>query len=263
MAAMNEFTNNINVRDASNPANHLLIVVPANNEQLTIENCLRHLLLSREQLSPLLKMRTHIVVVCDSCTDATASLANDLLCPWRDSVVACQFTNVGRARALGAQVAWKMIEHESLRSDSVWYAFTDADTGVPADWLQRHLHHLQAGSHSALGIVQIDSDDPVIRHHFDRDYQIKLHDTGHSHIHGANMGVRADYYWAAGGFPALRAHEDRYLVHNLRAKGARVMRDKHLIVTTSHRVVGRAPAGFAHHLRELHQTISSLHASPA
>jgi hypothetical protein len=31
---------------------------------------------------------------------------------------------------------------------------------------------------------------------------------GHHHVHGANLGMSASAYGAAGGFPPLRTHED-------------------------------------------------------
>lgn len=229
---------------------HLLIVIPAKDEQLNIEACLTHMLLSRAQLATQLQRQTHIVVVCDACTDATAMLANSLLCPVRDAVISCNFGNVGRARALGAQVAWQMVQHDAM-PNAAWYAFTDADTCVPIDWLAQHLMHLRSDSHAALGIVQIDRLDPAVRNNFELAYLKKMHGAGHFHIHGANMGVRADRYWAVGGFPALTAHEDRELVKRLLAAGARILRDRHLVVTTSGRMHGRAPAGFAQDLRRL------------
>jgi hypothetical protein len=74
---------------------------------------------------------------------------------------------------------------------------------------------------------------------------------GHNHIHGANMGFRADAYWKVGGFQALATDEDVDLVQRFEAADMRIHRDVRLSVTTSVRQVGRAPGGFAHHLREL------------
>ena len=74
---------------------------------------------------------------------------------------------------------------------------------------------------------------------------------GHNHIHGANMGFRADAYWHVGGFRALATREDVELVERFEAAGLRIHRDASLSVATSDRRDGRAPAGFAHHLRGL------------
>ena len=65
------------------------------------------------------------------------------------------------------------------------------------------------------------------------------------------MGFRADAYWAVGGFRALSTGEDVELVDRFEAEGLRIHRDKYLSVATSDRRNGRAPSGFAKHLREL------------
>ena len=70
-------------------------------------------------------------------------------------------------------------------------------------------------------------------------------------MHGANLGFRASAYLAAGGFPALPTAEDRALVAELAAAGARVLRTRALPVTTSARREARAPHGFSRHLAEL------------
>ena len=63
------------------------------------------------------------------------------------------------------------------------------------------------------------------------------------HVHGANLGVRADAYLRAGGFPDRPAHEDVDLVAALVASGARVVATDACDVLTSGRLVGRAPGG--------------------
>jgi hypothetical protein len=65
------------------------------------------------------------------------------------------------------------------------------------------------------------------------------------------MGFRADAYWTVGGFRALKTGEDAELVDRFEAAGMRIHRDADLAVATSDRRDGRAPGGFAHHLREL------------
>jgi len=74
---------------------------------------------------------------------------------------------------------------------------------------------------------------------------------GHNHIHGANMGFRADAYWRMGGFSPLETGEDVELVERFEAAGMRIHRDARLSVATSDRRVGRAPGGFADHLRKV------------
>jgi hypothetical protein len=54
-----------------------------------------------------------------------------------------------------------------------------------------------------------------------------------------------------GGFRALPTGEDVELVDRFEAENMRIHRDAKLSVATSDRQNGRAPGGFAKHLREL------------
>ena len=90
-----------------------------------------------------------------------------------------------------------------------------------------------------------------------RRYLRLYHSNGpsHNHIHGANMGFRADAYWRVGGFRALAPGEDVELVQRFEDAGMRIHRDSKLSVATSDRHEGHAPGGFAAHLRELSGTV--------
>jgi hypothetical protein len=70
-------------------------------------------------------------------------------------------------------------------------------------------------------------------------------------IHGANMGLTAQAYLEAGGFPALATGEDRALHQSAFDAGARIHYDQVVKVTTSARRTARAPLGFAHVLTSL------------
>lgn len=72
---------------------------------------------------------------------------------------------------------------------------------------------------------------------------------GHDHVHGANMGFRADAYRGVGGFRALSSGEDVDLAERFEAAHMSIHRDAKLSVATSARKEGRAPNGFAEHLR--------------
>jgi hypothetical protein len=65
------------------------------------------------------------------------------------------------------------------------------------------------------------------------------------------MGFCAEAYWRVGGFAALASAEDVDLVRRFEAAGFRIDRDDELSVVTSARQVGRAPRGFAKHLRSM------------
>ena len=92
-----------------------------------------------------------------------------------------------------------------------------------------------------LGVVRI----PVWRHftaEVARRYLHAYHSEGpgHDHIHGANMGFRADAYWRVGGFRALPTGEDVELVERFEAAGMRIHRDAKLSVATSDREAAAA-----------------------
>jgi hypothetical protein len=70
------------------------------------------------------------------------------------------------------------------------------------------------------------------------------------HVHGANLGVRADAYLRAGGFATLPEHEDVDLVARLRADPRVDVRPSDAAdVLTSGRTTGRTPGGYAGYLR--------------
>ena len=73
----------------------------------------------------------------------------------------------------------------------------------------------------------------------------------HPHVHGANLGIRASAYLAAGGFTPLRTAEDHALVAAAARAGCSVLRASDIPVRTSARRQARAPIGFGHLLRTL------------
>jgi cellulose synthase/poly-beta-1,6-N-acetylglucosamine synthase-like glycosyltransferase len=183
-----------------------------------------------------------MVVVLDACDDGSDSLAEQF--GPEVHFVSIDAGNVGAARAAGFEYAASVCD-----SERTWYATTDADSVVGANWL---VQMAAPGADMVLGVVRV----PVWRHfnvEVARRYLHGYHSKGqgHNHIHGANMGFRADAYWKVGGFQALATGEDVDLVERFEAAGMCIHRDAELSVATSDRRDGRAPGGFAHHLREL------------
>jgi hypothetical protein len=78
---------------------------------------------------------------------------------------------------------------------------------------------------------------------------------GHRHIHGANFGVSAAAYCAAGGFMPLTSSEDVALVAALRRDGASIAWSAAPRVVTSARRDFRAPRGFGQALLRLEREI--------
>ena len=218
----------------------VVVVVPAHNELEHLPRCLRALTTA----ALCLPVPVFMVVVLDACDDGSEHLAGQ----FGPDVhfVSVDAGNVGAARAAGFEYARN---HCADAAERTWYATTDADSVVSAQWL---LRMTSVDAEMVLGVVRI----PVWRHftaEVARRYLHAYHSEGpgHNHIHGANMGFRADAYWRVGGFRALPTGEDVELVERFEAAGMRIHRDAKLWVATSDRRQGRAPGGFAQHLRGL------------
>ena len=219
----------------------VVVVVPAHNELAHLPRCLRALATS----AVCLPVPVLTVVVLDATDDGSERLVED----FGPDVhfVEVDAGNVGAARAAGFEYSRPLCD--AADTARTWYATTDADSVVPGDWL---LRMTDADADMVLGVVRV----PTWRHHtaeVARRYLRAYHSKGpgHNHIHGANMGFRADAYWSVGGFRALPTGEDVELVDRFEAAGLRIHRDAKLSVETSDRPHGRAPGGFARHLRNL------------
>lgn len=211
------------------------VVVPARDEETTIGACLDALATAARHCP----VPVDVVVVADRCRDRTARIARAA----GVRVLLSGAGQVGAARAAGVRVARALTPVEP--ADEHWIASTDADSLVPAGWLGWHAQTAADDVDLLLGTVRLAG--PAGAHRAWRErYAAGEWATGHVHVHGANLGVRASTYLAAGGFPALPAHEDRALADRVRAlPGARVLASSRFPVTTSDRLVGRAPEGVA------------------
>lgn len=259
------------------------VVVPARDEADRIGACLFSL---RASLGACLDdgscRQARIVVVADRCGDATAVAARRALGP-HDEVLEVDVGNVGAARRHGTDRLLGLLGPGGGRTPDTrcasgtsdpsvrpsvgpavgpvdrartWLLTTDADTVVPLDWVGAHLRLAEAGTAAVAGVVRVDTfaahavHADAVRRGFADTYA--MHPDGtHPHVHGANLGVRADAYLAAGGWPALTTAEDHALWVRLRTGGWPTVSSIDAWVTTSGRPVGRAPRGFADHLVDL------------
>ena len=207
------------------------IVIPAHNEADGIEATLNAAIVAG--VHPGLQgEQVEVVLVLDSCTDATAKIASR----YPVQVLSVNARNVGTARALGADFA----ESRGAR----WLAFTDADTLVASDWL---VQQLALNADVVCGSIGVDDwtvhghHAPFLAAHFARTYKDR---EGHRHIHGANLGVSTAAYRRAGGFEPLACAEDVCLVKALEQTGATVAWSAAPRVSTSARPSARARGGF-------------------
>ncbi|NIZ92063.1 glycosyltransferase [Kineosporiaceae bacterium B12] len=216
------------------------MVVPARDEEALVGACVAAVVEAARRVA----VAVDVLVVADGCRDDTAAAARAagarVLVPGPEPV------GVGAARAAGVAEGL----HRSGAAGT-WVACTDADSLVPACWLAHQMEHAAAGADLVLGVVDLPPAGAGDRNALWRSrYAAGIHGATHRHVHGANLGVRASTYLAAGGFGALSAHEDtRFAESVARLRGTRVVSTVACPVVTSDRRVGRAPAGVAHDLR--------------
>jgi Glycosyl transferase family 2 len=218
------------------------VAVPAHNEETLLPSCLTALRRAARQVS----VPVHLLVAADSCTDRTAAVAR-----------ACGALVIGiRARSVGAARAAGMRELLRLTAGrnpaAIWLATTDADTVVPPSWLQRQIAHADRDWDVVVGTISVadwNEHPPHVSAAFAARYDFG--DRPHPHVHGANIGIRASAYLAAGGFRPLRTAEDHALLTAAAEAGCSVLSAGDVTVETSARRHARAPHGFSHLLRTL------------
>ncbi|WP_411851318.1 glycosyltransferase [Stenotrophomonas sp. LGBM10] len=217
----------------------IAVIVPAHNEGPVIARCLASIR-SAASHPGLHGEAVLTVVALDDCSDDTAAI-----CAGQGATtVAMDARCVGTARAAAATLA--------LARGARWIANTDADSIVPADWL---CQQTRCGADVFCGVVEVvdwlDYPDAVRRAFACRERA----EDGHRHIHGANLGMRAAAYTAAGGFAPLCTGEDVALIHALRNAGASIAWLAQPVVTTSARRSSKAPQGFSGFLRALEREV--------
>lgn len=230
---------------AGRPAyRHVIVAVPARDEAATVSECLA----SIDEAAARVEVSVTISLAADSCVDDTVARAHA-----RPLETACLTVVEGSwGRAGGARAA--AVAHALVRvggADGVWIANTDADCRVPANWLSVQLQH----GRTAAGVAGIVTLDPVttpaqLLHAFRRTYH--LDGAHHRHVHGANLGMWADEYLAAGGWSSrTRVGEDHDLWNAVRRGGRPVAQIVESVVVTSARIRSRVHGGFATDLDRL------------
>jgi len=218
------------------------VLVPVRNEEAllprlitSIDECLRETRSSRPDLA------ISVTFSLDECTDGSAELIGEA----GYQAVRPPHTGVGTARQTAAAYAIEAVANSSR--PGLWLANTDADSVVPRNWLLHQVELADGGADVVIGIVQ-----PV---GLDEDRRLAweaTHRGGQAlgHVHGANLGIRASTYLAAGGFEAVGEHEDVDLARRAALVGGQsVATDAHPVLTSG-RLVGRTAGGYAGYLRE-------------
>jgi glycosyltransferase involved in cell wall biosynthesis len=225
------------------------VVIPACNEETLVSQALHAVRRAAREAYAHLGVRAprvEIVLVADDCHDATARLAREVV---GVRVLEIRASAVGAARAAGIELALETLRTTGdIGAESIWIANTDADSVVPPHWILDQARIAADGTDVMVGTVRPNFDDLT-------DEQIghwhNTHTPGqpNGHVHGANLGVRASSYLAAGGFHSQAEHEDVELVRRLELCGARLRAADSCEVLTSGRQSGRTPGGYAGFLR--------------
>lgn len=231
---------------------HICVVVPARNEEELLPRCLASILKARAHLP--FPVTCDIVVAVDGSDDQTSIIAAELLGSL-GTVVELEAGGVGAARQLGCELALRRYQGPLHRC---WLANTDADCIVPENWLLDQLALGESNVDAVAGIIDVDDFQDHDRHvpgRFRATYLLRP-DGSHTHVHGANLGLRADVYLRAGGWSQLLTAEDHDLWHRVRAAGSQTRSLTSLQVLTSGRRTGRAPDGFAQRLAAHNEAVS-------
>jgi glycosyltransferase involved in cell wall biosynthesis len=227
--------------------------MPVHNEEEHLERALTGVeaaVASLHGLQPETGVR--VLVVLDSCTDTSAAIAAHFAAriSWV-STLAVRFGSVGRSRRAGIrEVLGAAAGTNPDAAAALWLANTDADSLVPGNWLVAQAAMAAAGADAVLGSVDIDPAGaaPDLVHRWQSRHPFR---EDHPHVYGANFGIRASAYLAAGGFPRHRSHEDRVLAERLKRMNFNVRATDTIRVLTSGRTHARAPHGFGGYLRAL------------
>lgn len=219
----------------------MAVVIPARDEAELISDCL-DAMSGAAVAAQSRGYDVQVVVVADRCRDRTEVIARSA----GATVLSVNSGSVGLARAAG--VAAVLADWDPSLTSSLWLANTDADSRVPAGWLTAQIEAAGRGAEACVGTVALDPTgiDPVTHRQWENSYrrggrEARL--SAHGHVHGANVGVRADAYLAVGGFPPVDHDEDRGLVRRLAAAGRLVEWTTEGPVVTAARTHGRAPHG--------------------
>jgi GT2 family glycosyltransferase len=259
------------------PACEACVIVPARNEEATVEATLRALARQVDlDGKPLPYARYEVLLLLNNCTDRTAEvvarfaashLAFRMLVAER--TFAADQANVGFVRRQLMDEACARLFEAGHAEGAI--LSTDADTCVSPRWVAGNLSELARGADAVGGRIYLHSDEyeslaPEIRRNYVLELQHGLlaaemearldpnpYDPWPRHYQHfcGSLAIRASAYRRVGGLPRVPHLEDMALYHELSRRDGRIRHSPLVEVRTSARIAGRSPVGLAGHLNEL------------
>lgn len=229
----------------------IVVAIPAKNEEALLAECLTSVQQAVEALHTVRPdVPVVIAVALDGCTDGSEDVAA------RAGVHTITLDGVGvgitRDAAIIHGLSLVISPEDTLSEHNIWLACTDADSFVPTTWLIRQLMWAESGMDLVIGTVEPHGPiEPAVLALWHSQHLLA---EGHSHVHGANLGMRADRWRAAGGFGRHTVGEDVALAARAQANNDRWVATDTTRVATSTRLQSRAEGGFADYLNVLSES---------
>lgn len=243
-----------------------MIAIPVQNEASRVAGCLQAIASQHPRMP---RGALHVLLFANGCTDETAQwlFGNLVSWPMAATVIEARLPpseqSAGQARRLANHAAVALAEPDGL------LFMTDADSCVPADWIDAYSAMLRSGWDAVAGAVDIRVDDrDLITGTLDQRNQLEARYTAlldemeseidplshdpwprHFNASGANLAVSLAAMRRLRDFPDDACGEDRALIRNMEAHDLRVRHDTRTRVLTSGRLFGRATGGMADTLR--------------
>ena len=251
-----------------------LVAIPARNEVERIGACLLALAEQKRGDLPVPPNTFAVLVFVNNSDDGTAALARTIApsLPYTLDVIEAELgpeeASAGGARRLAMQEAAKRLRAAGHVGGAL--LTTDADTRVPPHWVADILRLLDGDADAVVGGLRLDAAEEAElpaalkrRGRLEGRYETLLcelqsrlnHEPWdpwprHANEPGASLALTLRSFEAVGGVPNQALGEDRALCDALRGAGFHIRHAPEATVTTSGRLVGRAPGGCADTMRQ-------------
>lgn len=264
---------------AIDPACQAIVIVPAKDEEETLERMLEALRLQRDGNDRPLDPRSYeVILLLNNCSDRSAEIAERYHRRFADfplhvvcRTIPAHLAYVGTARRMLMDAAYQRLRGQEVLGACAILS-TDGDTVVAPDWIAANLAAIEAGADAVGGVIHLFPDDldmllrerEAVYEAYQRDRKLQrliaqlesildpvAADPWPRHMEhfGASIACTPAIYKACGGLPAVRHLEDVAFVDALRRVGAKIRHCPKTHVFTSARLDGRAEVGLSDQLR--------------